>query len=301
MFLDKNGNQWYKIGLHIHTTNSDGKKTPEEAAEIYKNAGFDAIAITDHWKYGAETEIDGLKIISGCEYNLGTHDTIDGVMHIVGVGMKEVPNLTRETATRQETIDEIIRTGGKAVLAHPYWSLNSVDDVKALKGFSMLEIYNTVSDIGQSFRPYSGYIVDLLCNEGIYVPLIATDDAHYYNSDDECKSYIMVNCESCDTDSIVTAIEEKHFYATQGPELYVEIKNGRVFVDCSEVSRICFISNSSWEADRTFRGENLTHAEYEIKPHEKWIRVEVCDKDGKQAWSNSLSVFTTQILKEGNL
>jgi len=290
MFLDKNGNQWYKIGLHIHTTNSDGKKTPEEAAEIYKNAGFDAIAITDHWKYGAETEIDGLKIISGCEYNLGTHDTIDGVMHIVGVGMKEVPNLTRETATRQETIDEIIRTGGKAVLAHPYWSLNSVDDVKALKGFSMLEIYNTVSDVGQSFRPYSGYIVDLLANEGISFPLTATDDTHYYNGEDECKSFIMVNCENCETESILNAIENRRFYATQGPELYVELKENKIIVNCSECSIIKFVSNASWVHERVVKGEKLTYAEYDLKDFEKWVRVEIKDKDGKEAWSNIIEV-----------
>ena len=34
--------------LHIHTTCSDGKLTPQEAAEVYERMGFDFIAITDH-------------------------------------------------------------------------------------------------------------------------------------------------------------------------------------------------------------------------------------------------------------
>ena len=34
----------YKIGLHVHTTLSDGRKSPDEVARIYKEAGFDAIA-----------------------------------------------------------------------------------------------------------------------------------------------------------------------------------------------------------------------------------------------------------------
>ena len=43
-------NRW-KINLHTHTTRSDGSRTPEEVAEIYKKAGYDVIAVTDHWKY----------------------------------------------------------------------------------------------------------------------------------------------------------------------------------------------------------------------------------------------------------
>ena len=30
-----------KVNLHMHTTLSDGSKTPEEAAEIYKKAGYE--------------------------------------------------------------------------------------------------------------------------------------------------------------------------------------------------------------------------------------------------------------------
>ena len=66
MYTDKSGKIWYKVGLHIHTTLSDGRKSPEEVVQIYKNAGYDAIAITDHWKYYPESEIDVLTIISGC-------------------------------------------------------------------------------------------------------------------------------------------------------------------------------------------------------------------------------------------
>ena len=38
--------------------------------------------------------------------------------------------------------------------------------------------------------------------------------------------------------------------------------------------------------DRIFRGEGLTHAEYTPEGFEKWIRVEITDAEGKQAWSN---------------
>jgi hypothetical protein len=34
--------------LHIHTTSSDGKLTPQEAADAYESRGYDFIAFTDH-------------------------------------------------------------------------------------------------------------------------------------------------------------------------------------------------------------------------------------------------------------
>ena len=49
MWTDKEGKTWYKGNLHLHTTVSDGVKTPEEAYELYRSRGYDFIARTDHW------------------------------------------------------------------------------------------------------------------------------------------------------------------------------------------------------------------------------------------------------------
>lgn len=286
MYKDKFGACWYKVGLHIHTTLSDGVLSPEAVADRYAKVGFDAIAITDHWRYHGEGEIGGLKIISGCEYNLGNSDTSVDVMHIVGVGMKEDPKITDRSTPRQQVIDAINNAGGLAIFAHPAWSLNTKEDAKALRGFAMLEIYNSVSNANQSSRPYSGYLVDVLANDGIIYPLIATDDAHYYDGSDDAKSYIMVKAKSNSQQDILEGIQKQDFYATQDPELYVKREGDRIIADCSKCVTIDFLSNSAWAPDKMTRGENLTHAEYTIKRWEKWVRVEVCDKDGNYAWSN---------------
>lgn len=285
MLTDMFGSKRYKIGLHTHTTISDGQKSPEEAAKIYNDAGYDAIAITDHWVYGEEQELSGLKILSGCEYNVGASDTSVDVMHIVGVGMDFDPKLPRDSS-RQEIIDAIRNKGGMAILAHPAWSLNSPEEAEVLDGFSATEIYNSVSDAGQSSRPYSGYFVDLLANKGTSYPLIATDDTHYYDGHDETKSWIMVKAESLDKNDIIRAIENEEFYATQGPELHVLRDGDKLIAHCSPCVMIDFLSNAAWGPDRITRGENLTHAEYQIKLHDKWVRVEVHDEKGNYAWSN---------------
>ena len=286
MFQDKSGNCWYKVGLHIHTNLSDGALPPEEVAAVYQKAGFDAIAITDHWKYYPEGNLGGLPILSGCEYNLGGGDTAVDVMHIVGVGMKEDPKIDGTTATRQGTIDAINEAGGIAIFAHPAWSLNTLEDAKNLRGFSALEIYNSVSDVNQSSRPYSGYLVDVMANAGITYPLIATDDAHYYQGEDETKSYIMVLAKSVSREDVLSAIKKGDFYATQGPELYVKREGNKIITECSPCVMIDFLANAAWAPDKIIRNENLTYAEYPIKDFEKWVRVEVHDEKGNYAWSN---------------
>ena len=105
MVTNQFGETYYRLGLHLHTTLSDGKKTPEEVAMEYKAGGYDAVAFTDHWKYGAGGELCGLRILPGAEYNLGGRDTDGCVMHIVGVGMTYDPQLVREN-TRQQVIEK---------------------------------------------------------------------------------------------------------------------------------------------------------------------------------------------------
>lgn len=285
MIKDIFGNTRYKVALHIHTTLSDGAKSPEEAVAIYKAAGYDAIAITDHWAYYPMGEMDGVRLISGIEYNTGGADTAEDVMHIVALGMVKAPDISRD-ASRQEIIDAINSAGGMAVLAHPAWSLNGLEDVLTLDGFSATEIYNSVSDVGQSRRGYSGYIVDLLANKGVVFPLIAADDVHFYNGEDETKSYVMVKADSCEPFDIINAVKRGDFYATQGPELHLRREGNVMIADCSEVVEINFVSNSSYAPDRVITGDALTHAEYPIKEWEKWIRLEVKDKEGRYGWSN---------------
>lgn len=287
MIIDKFGDKRFKVGLHIHTTLSDGRVSPDDSARIYKEAGFDAIAITDHWQFGNEQELSGLKILSGCEYNMGASDTSVDVMHIVGVGMKYAPDIKKED-DRQYVIDEINKAGGIAILAHPAWSLNTPEEALCLKGFSAVEIYNSVSDANQSSRPYSGYFVDLIANKGMFLNIAATDDTHYYNGSDETKSYIMVKAESLD--DIFEAIKNGDYYASQGPEVHVRREGDKLICDCSECVKIDFLSNAAWGPDRITRGKNLTHAEYQIKPFDKWARVEVLDENGNYAWSNIIKI-----------
>ncbi len=294
MFVDLLGKTRVKLGLHTHTTLSDGKRTPEEAARLYLEAGYDAIAITDHWKYGEEGELEGLKILSGIEYNVGAGNTKNGVFHIVGIGMTSDPRIPEDwksmIKTSEQKAAEIIKRiklhNGLAVAAHPAWSLNSAEMLSRLGDFDALEIYNTVSECGMSDRAYSDVIADQLANMGKTPALLAADDTHYYE-DDLCRAAVMVEAIDMDTQSLLRAIRAGRFYATQGPEVHIEqMAMDKVRVICSPASKVVFQSNTAWAKGRVVKGENLIEAEYAKCKDDDWIRAEVTDAEGKKAWTN---------------
>ena len=290
MYIDMFGKTRMKINLHLHTTVTDGQKSPEEAAEIYKNEGYDIVAITDHWKVSESKNINGLRILSGVEYNVNKNDSSVGVYHILGIGVKRQPHVP-DYPQAQPVIDEIGRCGGIAILAHPAWSLNTPEQMKKLRNLSAVEIYNSVSDAHQSSRPYAGHFVDTCANQGIILPLVAADDTHYYDEGDCTKSFIMLECKKDATDDeILSAIKQGKFYSSQGPEIHIMRDREDIVVNCSPADRISLFSNMVWGEDYCIRGNGVTQMRHKINPQEKFIRAEVTDKNGNKAWSNIIKL-----------
>jgi predicted metal-dependent phosphoesterase TrpH len=293
MFVDLLGKTRVKLGLHTHTTLSDGHATPEEAARRYVEAGYDAIAITDHWKYGEECEIEGLKILSGCEYNMGGHDGAH-VVHIIGVGMTSDPQIPEDWrrmektafAKATEVVKKVKLHNGLAIVGHPAWSLNTPEQIMSFGDFDAVEIYNAVSECGMSDRAYSDVIIDQLATAGRLTNIIAVDDTHYYEND-ACRAWIMVEAVDLDAQTLIRAIRAGRFYATQGPEVHIEkVAPDKVKVICSPVSKVVFQSNTTWAKGRTVREDGLVEAYYTKVPDDRFVRAEVTDAEGKKAWTN---------------
>ncbi len=291
MIIDSKGQKWYKGNLHTHTTVSDGVRTPEEVIALYREKGYDFLAITDHW-HTSENRVteDGMLLLSGCEFNVGERDVLWGVYHLVGLGFTEVPALTFAPYLEpQKIIDEVHRCGGLVNLAHPAWSLNTPEQIVPLQGIDLTEIFNSVSDTPWNARPYSGYFVDIMATRGHLFPCIAADDAHFYEGD-ETKSYVMVRADSLSRESILSALRSGDFYATQGPSLRLEIDGGVVRAHTSPVEKIIFYSNSIYSTQRVAQGHGLTEATYHLQPVETFIRAEAIDKEGRTAWTSPLPV-----------
>lgn len=292
MFIDIEGNERYKVNLHTHTTRSDGEVDVEECVRVYKNAGYDAIAITDHWKYFDEPEMDGLTLIRGCEYHYGSHDRPEGVFHIVGIGLKEHPDLKYGVSKPQDMVDGILKVGGFPILAHPAWSLDTVDAGLRIKNVYATEIYNTTSDIAD-VRGYSGAFVDGCAAAGRIYHLIASDDAHMYE-DDAAVSAIMVKSRSKSADDLLDAIRAGDYYATTGPEIHIRREGNKIYVRTSPVKKIAFFTNMPFHyigrVTYSRHGVPVTEAEYAIRQYETYIRAEAYGFDGTTAWSQIIRV-----------
>ena len=60
---------WLRCALHAHTTNSDGEMSPDMLVRHYEWAGFDVLAITDHWVRTVERSTRKLLVIPSTELN----------------------------------------------------------------------------------------------------------------------------------------------------------------------------------------------------------------------------------------
>lgn len=280
---------WYKGNLHMHTTLSDGKLSPDGAIALYRQAGYDFIALTDHWVQSETAMRDGLIVLSGCEWDTG--NTNPNVFHIIGIGMDRPVLLNRsQKPGPQEIIDNINQAGGLAILAHPAWSVTDPDDLIALRGLAGVEIYNTISGLPwNARRADSGIYVDICAKKGKLLPCMAADDCHYYNGE-QTRSFIMVKAEERSAQSIKKAIEEGNFYASQGPLFQsINVTEQTVSVHCSRVETVVFYSNTVWCEDRVKTG-GVDSATYKIKPSDQFVRIELIDADGRIAWNSPIDV-----------
>ena len=71
----------YRINLHMHTTDSDGRRSPEEAVEIYKAAGCDvggdprrAFGAFARGRYGCDPQKGFLRCQRRCGCSLRAGD-----------------------------------------------------------------------------------------------------------------------------------------------------------------------------------------------------------------------------------
>ncbi len=287
---------WFKGNIHTHSVFSDGTKTPDELIEIYLEAGYDFLSITDH---GIVLDISGLDgkgllLIPGGEMCIGRSEA-GQFYHILVLGVVEdLPFKDFDyNLDPQEVIDHTNVVGGIPIIAHPYWSGLNHGDIMKLRDYHGVEIYNTSCDYERNTGLSASHI-DGLIAAGLEPYIYAVDDHHGAGRPqvpiDACDAWISVKSESLTATNILDAIKRGHFYSSTGPEIKeISIdEDGVISVECSPVKYISFVSTPSRGMKFHAEDEPLTKAVYPGRPGETYVRIEVTDYEGRTAWSNPI-------------
>ena len=285
----------YKANLHTHSTNSDGEFSPEKVIDLYANANYDVLAFSDHRKPNPVSTYDpmGMTLISGIELHPAGPREIN--WHILGLGVPEdFADCYPESG--QAAVDAIIRSGGIAFAAHPYWCGFTSAEVMSLQNLTGIEVYNTSCRyIG---KEYNMTHWDEMLDAGYRVSALAVDDVHH--PCDLFRGFTMILAENKSPEALLAALKAGQFYSSQGPVIErLSLENGILSADFSP----CVAVTGCMRRSRGLRvmvedqngpgsgNQELTHAEFDVSSlHDNYVRLQLRAADGKMAWSNPIFI-----------
>jgi hypothetical protein len=296
--FDRSGTEWLRCQLHAHTTNSDGEATPAGLCDLYADAGYDVLAITDHW-HVTDHPHDSLVVIPSSELSARVEAGV-GEAEVLALGVPVLPDVRDYFPTVEALAAWIAAEGGVPFLCHPYWS--GLEPAHYLEAPSLvgMEIYNAGGEVGQGNGLSTVHWDDVLHRGGRALG-IATDDCHYPGRDSGF-AWTAVNVAERSREAVLDALRRGDFYASTGPEiLAVDVRDGAVEVNCSEAASVT-LRSGPWDGSRVnaderaldYRaatvergpGGGIVAARLELPEYWAWGRVEVGGADGTCAWSN---------------
>ncbi|MCI0690265.1 MAG: hypothetical protein L0Y54_23955, partial [Sporichthyaceae bacterium] len=136
------GGGWYRGNLHCHTTESDGRLSPQETVDWFAGEGYDFLALTDH---NVVTDPTGLHSRGMCLLP-STELTASGgelrtSYHLIGLGLPVGAVLPPTSTPAVEAARWLQAQGAVAFTAHPHWSGLTVADLLAAETAG-IEIFN---------------------------------------------------------------------------------------------------------------------------------------------------------------
>jgi hypothetical protein len=287
IFRYETSGRWLKGGMHIHSIASDGGKTFAQLAECYSSAGYDFLCRTDHWIFSdapAIAEDGSLLWLDGVE--LDGQDSSGKEVHIVCVGA--IHGVASEDGL--EIAVRIARQQGAIlILAHPFWSGNSLDDFHRW-GVDGIEIYNHIC---QWLNGKGDALVHWNAALDIHPDALgfSVDDAHLSpHAPGWDGGWIMVNAKVRSQTAIIAAIRSGNFYSSCGPDFYsIEWDGNDINLVTSPV-RFVRIIGPEWNGIRagSLGDALITHASLPAPVDWRYAYAEIEDEHGRRAWTNNL-------------
>ena len=226
MSLFEGDGLWLRCALHAHTTNSDGEMAPDMLARHYEWAGYDVLAITDHWVRTNERSTRKLLVIPSVELNAQCggpeHDS-----HVLALGVEADPVIPEnEFAPLQEVVDWIAANGGVPYLAHTYWSGLRTEQWEACEGLVGIEVWNAGCEL-EVGRGDASLHWDEALERGRGLFGLATDDSHHPGYD-SAFAWTMVRAPERTQEAVLEALRTGAFYGSTGPARGARANAGRL-------------------------------------------------------------------------
>lgn len=282
--------RFLKGNLHTHSTRSDGKLSPEAVCEAYRDAGYDFLALTDHFLAKYEFPIvdtRGLRTrafttLIGAEVHAPA-TSLGELWHILAVGLPLDFERTPPGEQAPELAARCAEAGAFVAIAHPGWYQLTIEDAESIASAHAVEVYNHTSQV-RTDRGDGWGLMDQLLARGRRLTACATDDAHFH-CHDAFGGWVMVKAQSNEPEPILAALKAGHSYATQGPEIRdVSVSGDGIEVHCSPAASIMALGRGS-RAEQVV-GEGLTRARLPLaKFRGGYVRIAVADAAGRRAWT----------------
>lgn len=287
--------QYFKANLHTHSTISDGQLSPQEVKQLYKDLGYQILALTDHNIIADHSDMNepDFLMLTAVEINHNNENyrpRFDGQVYHLNLIAKRPDNLWfpgipekrfplsqpykdkmqyegMSTAYSTEAVNAMIakanEKGFLVMYNHPTWSGQSYPDYAPLKGLWAMELRNSECYMLGNNENNHRVFKDLL-NLGNNLYPVGADDMHKPRA--AGLSWIMVGAPQLRYDSVIEALEKGDFYMSCGPQIHsLEITGNTLKITCSDAQTVALESHGRFA--RRVSAENgqlLRQAEFDL-------------------------------------
>lgn len=295
--------RFWRGNIHTHSNLSDGRLTPDQVIEAYREAGYDFMMLSDHFVAHFDWPIAdtrGLRTpdfttLIGAEIH-APKTKVGELWHLVAAGLPLDFPPCGDAETAPELARRAVEAGAFVGIAHPAWSQLTMEDAHSIDVAHAVEIYNHGCAM-EADRGEGWYLLDQMLNDGKRLTAFATDDAHFRDHDsDAFGGWVQVKTDSLDPDSLLQALKDGAYYSSQGPRIdELSIEGMRLRISCSPVDTItvsCGVSRTVVASGRAICSADLDLSGLDrgwlLEKPSDWLRVTLIDNTGKRAWTNPI-------------
>lgn len=298
----------YKANMHSHSTCSDGKLTPEQLKEAYKERGYSVFAFSDHItvrEHNYLRDDDFLPLTSAeldvaeqgdCNFNLRKAFHFN-IISRDPEHFEQVKYTSKNFSL--DYINSIIKDAKDknyfVTANHPNWSLFTEEEFLQLEGLDGFELYNCITANFGGAISFTPEIYLYLLRKGKRIFPIGADDNHSFclpfdhPNNDSFGGFTYILSDKLDYESIINSLDNGDLYCSTGPQFFeISQEDNNIYIRCSDVKQITVLTENG-KAFSLRSQENQTINEFNclVTDWGKFFVVYALDENGKPAMTRA--------------